>query len=251
MCVCICVPVCRCPRVDVLPVIIASRVQSGGEDSQGIGTVRGCNPQGVKLCGAVYVCVVGQWKVLMVDFYSSTCTYVCSSSHTLFVRTCSKPDLEWCHTQLLPGWQTVSAPQHGALWSACRADWQVNDTNESQPSLPHGAGHWVTASKHPERASLNLKVISSTHSFSFSAQFFTPFSFSLASPSSASRWLALVFSPSFQTRPSLSLSLCMGIFHFHWRPLSFFTVSPPPLSFYLSHCLSLLCAVFYHYVTES
>lgn len=79
---------------------------------------------------------------------------------------CSKPDLGWCHMQLLRGWRTVSAPQHGALWSACQADWQVNDTNESQPSLPLWARHWVAASKQPKRASLNLKVISLPHSLS-------------------------------------------------------------------------------------
>lgn len=91
----------------------------------------------------------------------------CSLSHTHFVFACSKPDLGWCHMQLLRSWQTVSAPQHGALWSSCQADWQVNDTNESQPSHPLGARHWVTASKQPERASLNLKVISLTRSLFF------------------------------------------------------------------------------------
>lgn len=46
---------CRCRRVVALPVTKASGVQSGGEDSQGIGTVMGYNPQGSKLCVSVWV----------------------------------------------------------------------------------------------------------------------------------------------------------------------------------------------------
>lgn len=103
-----------------------------------------------------------------------TCVY--SLSHTQFVYACFKPDLGWCHMQLLHGWQTVSAPQHGALWSACQADRQVNDTNENQPSLPLGARHWVTASKQPKSVSepesnlfnsLFLFFCTTRHSFSF------------------------------------------------------------------------------------
>lgn len=176
-----------------------------------------------------------------------TCVY--SLSHTEFVYACFKPDLGWCHMQLLHGWQTVSAPQHGALWSACQADRQVNDTNENQPSLPLGARHWVTASKQPKSVSepesnpfnsLFLFFCTSRHSFSFF----------LASPSSSSLWLSLVLAASFQKSLSF-LSFSVGIFPLHWRPLSFFTASPPPLSFSPWLCLSLLCAVFYPCVTKS
>lgn len=189
------------------------------------------------------MCNAVQQKVSMVLFPSSkfpnlTCMRVCSLSHTVYA--CSKPDLGWCHVQLLRGWQTVSAPQHGALWSACQADWQVNDTNESQPSLPLGARHWVTASKQPERVSLNLKVISLTHSLSLSLHY------SLAlSPSSwpplpfSSLWLPLVFSPSFQTSRSLSFSSSIhGYFFTSTEGLCFFSLSLllPSLSPFHSVC---------------
>lgn len=63
----------------------------------------------------------------------------CALCPAHFAYACSKPDLGWCHVQLLQGWQTASAPQHEALWSSCQADRQVNDTNENQPFLPQGA----------------------------------------------------------------------------------------------------------------
>lgn len=85
------------------------------------------------------------------------------------LRVCSNPYHWVMSSQLLGGWQTVSAPQHEALWFACQPDWQVNETSQGLPSLPLGDWDWVTASEQPERASLNLKVISLTLSFSLSA----------------------------------------------------------------------------------
>lgn len=134
-------------------------------------------------------------------------------SHAQFASACFEPDLGWCHMQLPGGWQTVSAPQHGALWSPCQADWQVNDTNENQQSLLLGARRWVTASKQPERASLNLKVISLTHSFFFAFSFLALFLlFSIGLPflcfSLASSHLFTLFASQ-----SYSFSLCGYFLH--------------------------------------
>lgn len=177
--------------------------------------------------------------------------YVLCHTHVLCMHA-PKPDLGWCHVQLLRGWRTVSAPQHGALWSACQADWQVNDTNENQRSLPPGVRHWVTASKQPEKASLNLKVISLTRSFflfffSMLSCTFPSASTSFASFLASSNRLTLFSSPSF------SFPLCGYFFLscFHWRPLSYLTVSHPPPSFSLSFCPSSLWAAFDHRVTNS
>lgn len=114
-----------------------------------------CVLLGIERCWCHVISIVSFLKYNM-----HVCVCFLSHTQTQVFYPCSEPDLGWCHMQLLRGWQTVSAPQHEALWSPCQADWQVNDTNESQPSLPLGARHWVTASKQPERASLNLKVIS-------------------------------------------------------------------------------------------
>lgn len=89
----------------------------------------------------------------------------CALGLTHFAYARSKPDLGWCHVQLLQGWQTVSAPQHGALWSSCQADRQVNDTNENQPFLPQGAKNTEWQPVSSQTVSLNLKVISSSHTF--------------------------------------------------------------------------------------
>lgn len=163
---------------------------------------------------------------------------ICSSSHAQFVSACSKPDLGWCHVQLLRGWQTVSAPQHEALWSACQADGQVNDTNESQPSLPLGARHWVTASKQPERVSLNLKVISLTLSFFFFSASHS-FYFCLASVTASS----LSLSPHLFQKPSLFLSffLC-GYFSCPLKASVFFhCLSSSPLFLPFTLSVTTLC----------
>ena len=165
----------------------------------------------------------------------------CSLSHEQFVYASTKPDLGWCHMQLLCGWQTVSAPQHGALWFACQADWQVNDTNESQPSLPLGARHWVTACKQPKRVSLNLKVIYLANSLWLFLLRASLFLLPLGLPIlSLSLWLLFIFSPSFQV--TLFLSVSVGIFRFHWRPLSFFNSLPSsPLFLPFTLSVTALC----------
>lgn len=89
----------------------------------------------------------------------------CALCLTRFAYACSKPDLGWCHVQLLQGWQTVSAPQHGALWSSCQADRQVNDTNENQPFLPPRIQNTEWQPVSSQTVSLNLKVIFSSHTF--------------------------------------------------------------------------------------
>lgn len=133
----------------------------------------------------------------------------------------SKPDLGWCHMQLLHAWQTVSTPQHGALWSACQTDGQVNDTNENQPSLPLEAKHWVTASKQPKSVcepesnwfySLFLFFCSSRPSFSFLLAPLLPLFGSLWSSQHLFR--------------NLSLSFSLAVFLHHWRPLFFFHCLP-------------------------
>lgn len=198
------------------------------------------------LCSFRQEKVLTVWHVLNPSFHILPCMRVWFLSHAQFAYACFKPDIRWCHMQLLRGWQTVSAPQHGALWSACQADWQVNDTNENQQSLPLGARRWVTASKQPERVSLNLKVISLTRSLLLSLFWVSVFLlFPLASLSFAFFWL-LYFSPPFQA--NLFLFLSVGIFHFKWRFLSFLNClqSPPSLSIFLlpviaSCCLLSLC----------
>lgn len=148
----------------------------------------------------------------------------------------SKPDLGWCHVQLLQGWQTVSAPQHGALWSSCQADRQVNDTNENQPFLPQGAKNTEWQPVSSQTVSLNLKVISLSHTFT---------SFALCVTLSIWPLFPLhlpLFIYLFFLQKHLSFWL---LFPLHWRPLPSFNVSPP-LSFFLSLTLSvtaLLCVL--------
>lgn len=119
----------------------------------------------------------------------------------------------------------------------------------SRPSPKEPGTEWQPVSS--QRASLNLKVISLTPSFSF-LHFSTLFllllglSFLLLSLA-----LSRLPSPSFQKSLSFFLSPSVGIFVLQWRPLSFFTVSPPPLSFSPWLCLSPLYAVFYPCVTKS
>lgn len=126
-CVCVCSAVqmslgCFFARKKVTFV-----VQSGGEESQKADKAGVCSSQGVMLRLSKFWCCAGSTVQI-----STLNLHVCM----FFVIWTVLPDLRWCHLQLLHGWQTASAPQHGALWFACQADWQVNDTNESQPSLP-------------------------------------------------------------------------------------------------------------------
>lgn len=112
--------------------------------------------------------VLGLWMASMLHYILTLnfqIQHSCALGLTHFAYVCSKPDLGWCHVQLLQGWQTVSAPQHGALWSSCQADRQVNDTNENQPFLPQGAKNTEWQPVSSQTVSLNLKVISSSHTF--------------------------------------------------------------------------------------
>lgn len=161
-------------------------------------------------------------------------------AHFAYAR--SKPDLGWCHVQLLQGWQTVSAPQHGALWSSCQADRQVNDTNENQPFLPQGAKNTEWQPVSSQTVSLNLKVISSSHTFTSFALCVT-LAFWPLFP------LHLLFIFLFSTQTSFSFAY-LALFSPPLKAPAFFSVSPP-LSFFPWLCLSLLCSVFYPRVTKS
>lgn len=68
----------------------------------------------------------------------------------------SRPMMSW---QLPTGWRTASAAQHGALWSPCQKDWQLNGTKERPAALPLGTLPSLMDRKQRERLSLNLKRI--------------------------------------------------------------------------------------------
>lgn len=241
VCVFWCVLVCRCPRgwCPASNKGFWGAKWRGGQSDRGLARPRGAVHREP---GFVSQCVCVTQKVLTVCSIHISKLNMCMFfvTHAQFVYARSKPDLGWCHVQLLCGWQTVSAPQHGALWSACQPDRQVNDTNESQPSLPLGARHWVTASKQPKRAYLNLKVISLTLSLSRPSLFLRLLGLSFLFLSLA---LSLASSASFQKSLFLSFFLALWVFSASTEGLCLFSLSLllPSLSPFHSicHCLVL------------
>lgn len=114
-------------------------------------------------------------------------------------------------------------------------------TSRSSPKEPK---RWVTASKQPNSVSEPESNLFKSHFHSFCT---LCHSFPLVF-----FWPLYPFPPSFLPFYIYkNVSFFCLLFLLRWRPLSSFTVSPPPFSFYPCLCLSPLCSALSPRVTKS